>query len=141
MPNKVHPKIFRYIEVKSHSQVQKPKNPSNSIFIDQGHINQVFIPFSKRHSIDVRLFIDHSIHELFLNEGKQCTTHRPEALHDLNTLEFRGNESVNDLHIYKMKDLSIEEELYHVYYFIFLLKSISHRQILTNPLFYCNHIH
>ncbi|MGD1819455.1 MAG: glycoside hydrolase family 32 protein [Pleomorphochaeta sp.] len=71
--------------------------------------DNIFIPFKKQNSIDVKLLIDHSVIELYLDNGKHCATRIIEAIKDLCLLEFRGNGKIENLVAYEMQDLNIIE--------------------------------
>ncbi len=73
--------------------------------------DSIYIPFEKRDSIDVKLLIDHSIMEIFINGGRQCATRVVEALKDLDTLEFRGNGTIEGLKIFEMNNINVSEEV------------------------------
>lgn len=72
--------------------------------------DNIFIPFDKREEISVKLLIDHSVLEIFLNDGRQCATRVIEALKDLELIEFRGNGLIKNLTAYKMGKLNIKED-------------------------------
>jgi beta-fructofuranosidase len=71
--------------------------------------DNILIPFKKQNKIEVKLLIDHSVLELYLNGGQHCATRVIEAIKDLSILEFRGNGSIENLSVYEMGDLSITE--------------------------------
>lgn len=71
--------------------------------------DSIFIPFNKKDKYHVKLFIDHSIIEIYLDDGKHCATRVIESLKDLNTLEFRGNYLIKNLSIYELNSLNIIE--------------------------------
>ncbi|MBN2757289.1 MAG: glycoside hydrolase family 32 protein [Bacteroidales bacterium] len=71
--------------------------------------DNIFIPFEKTNSIEVKLLIDHSILELFLLDGKHCATRIIESIKDLNCIEFRGNGEIKNLNAYEMGNLNITE--------------------------------
>ena len=71
--------------------------------------DNIFIPFEKTNTIEVKLLIDHSILEIYLLEGKHCATRIIESIKDLNCLEFRGNGEISNLCAYEMGNLNIFE--------------------------------
>lgn len=73
--------------------------------------DSIFIPFQKQNRIEVQLFIDHSVIEIYLNGGRQCATRIIEAIKDMDTLEFRGDGEIENLTIHEIGNLSITDKL------------------------------
>ncbi|MCY1151662.1 MAG: glycoside hydrolase family 32 protein [Sphaerochaetaceae bacterium] len=71
--------------------------------------DSIFIPFKKQNTYDIKLFIDHSILEIYIDNGRHCATRVIESLKNINSLQFRGNCKISDFSIYKMSDLNISE--------------------------------
>lgn len=77
---------------------------TNSVKFDS-----IFIPFEENNNYHVKIFIDHSIIELYLDNGKHCSTRVIENLKDINILEFRGNSIIKNLTIYELDSINIIE--------------------------------
>ncbi len=71
--------------------------------------DSIIIPFKKQNLYDVKLFIDNSILEIYIDDGKYCATRIIENLYEIDNIQFRGNCEIEELSIYKMGELNIIE--------------------------------
>ncbi|MGD1822484.1 MAG: glycoside hydrolase family 32 protein [Pleomorphochaeta sp.] len=87
------------------------KNCITQILFSQNSVkfDSIFIPFKKLNSYNVIIFIDHSILEIYIDDGKHCATRIIEELSTINNLQFRGNCEITNLNIYEIDNLNIIE--------------------------------
>jgi len=71
--------------------------------------DSIIIPFSKQNSYNVKLYIDNSILEIYIDNGKYCSTRIIENLYEIDSIQFRGNCEITELYIYRMDNLNIIE--------------------------------
>jgi beta-fructofuranosidase len=71
--------------------------------------DSIYIPIEKTEDYEVKLFIDHSVLEIFINNGKECATRVIENLNSLDTVEFRGDGNLSNFISYEMASLDIKK--------------------------------
>lgn len=76
---------------------------------DHVKFDSIYIPLSGRCKYNVRLFIDHTMMEIFIDDGRHCATRIIERLSDITSIEFRGDGKVTGFKAWHMKSLVIDE--------------------------------
>lgn len=70
----------------------------------------IYIPLHTKSEYTIELFIDHSMMEIFIDDGRECATRVLETLVDINSIEFRGNGSLTTLQSYEMQSLFLSQK-------------------------------
>lgn len=70
-------------------------------------MDSTYIPVGDKAEYNVRLFVDHTMLELFIDDGRGCCTRVLENLSNLSSIEFRGDGAIRDLRIYHMNPITV----------------------------------
>jgi len=71
----------------------------------------IYIPLKKKSQYTIELFIDHSMMEIFIDDGRECATRVLENLVQIHQIHFKGNGTLTQFASFSMQSLSLSKKI------------------------------